>query len=80
VAGIGLLNKTLVLFFAAGVMFGILLAGPRGALRNRWVLLGGRWPWGTCSAPLVPVWLAGLCGCSAIPRFGVYGRSAGPTW
>jgi 4-amino-4-deoxy-L-arabinose transferase-like glycosyltransferase len=38
--GIGLLNKTLVGFLAAAVVAGLLISGPRGALRSPW-LVGG---------------------------------------
>lgn len=40
VAGVGLLNKMLVVFLLAGVAGGILLAGPRSVLRSRWLWLG----------------------------------------
>ena len=40
VAGVALLNKTLPVFLLAGVLVGVLLAGPRHALRSRWPWLG----------------------------------------
>ena len=40
VAGVALLNKTLPVFLLAGVLVGVLLAGPRPALRSRWPWLG----------------------------------------
>ncbi|MGH3787717.1 MAG: glycosyltransferase family 39 protein [Pseudonocardiaceae bacterium] len=41
VAGLGLQNKTLVAFLLAGLVFGVLLAGPRAVLRTRWPWLAG---------------------------------------
>lgn len=40
VAGVGLMNKALVAFYLAGVGAGVLLAGPRHVLRERWLWLG----------------------------------------
>ena len=40
VAGLGLLNKYLVGLLAIGLVGGILIAGPRRLLRDRWVLAG----------------------------------------
>jgi len=40
VAGVALQNKTLPAFLLAGVLAGVLLAGPRPALRSRWPWLG----------------------------------------
>lgn len=40
VLGIGLLNKPLPAFLAAGLLAGVLIAGPRELLRNRWVWAG----------------------------------------
>ena len=40
VAGIALENKSLVLFLLAGVGIGVLVAGPRAALRSPWVWAG----------------------------------------
>ncbi|GAA3394004.1 glycosyltransferase family 39 protein [Cryptosporangium minutisporangium] len=40
VAGIGLLNKYLVGLLAVGLVGGLLIAGPRRLLRDRWVLGG----------------------------------------
>jgi 4-amino-4-deoxy-L-arabinose transferase-like glycosyltransferase len=40
VAGLGLQNKTLVAFLAAGLVITVLLAGPRDILRSRWLWLG----------------------------------------
>ncbi|MFG1927575.1 glycosyltransferase family 39 protein [Cryptosporangium sp. NPDC048952] len=40
VAGVGLLNKYLVGLLAVGLIGGILIAGPRRLLRDRWVLAG----------------------------------------
>lgn len=37
VLGIGLLNKPLPAFLAAGLLAGVLIAGPRRLLRNRYV-------------------------------------------
>ena len=39
-AGVALLNKTLVLFLAAGLVIAVLSAGPRDILRSRWLWLG----------------------------------------
>jgi len=39
-AGVGLLNKTLVVFLLAGITAGLALGGPRAVLRSRW-LCGG---------------------------------------
>ncbi len=41
VAGIGLQNKLLVAFLLAGLLVGLLLVGPRAALRTRWPWLAG---------------------------------------
>lgn len=41
VAGIGLQNKTLVVLLLAGVLAGVLLAGPRPVLRSPWPWLAG---------------------------------------
>ena len=40
IAGVGLLNKSLVAFLAAGLVAGVLAAGPREVLRSRWLWLG----------------------------------------
>ena len=40
VAGVTLQNKTLPVFLLGGVLAGVLLAGPRQALRSRWPWLG----------------------------------------
>lgn len=40
VAGLGLLNKPLIAFLLAGLGVGLLLAGPREALRSRWPWAG----------------------------------------
>jgi hypothetical protein len=40
VAGLALQNKTLPLVLLAGVLVGVLVAGPRAALASRWPLLG----------------------------------------
>ncbi|WP_035859616.1 ArnT family glycosyltransferase [Cryptosporangium arvum] len=40
VAGLGLLNKYLVGLLAVGLVGGLLVAGPRRLLRDRWVLAG----------------------------------------
>jgi hypothetical protein len=40
VAGLGLLNKYLVGLLAIGLVGGVLIAGPRRLLRDRWVLAG----------------------------------------
>jgi 4-amino-4-deoxy-L-arabinose transferase-like glycosyltransferase len=40
VAGVGYLNKNLVAFLAVGLAVGLLIAGPREALRSRWPWLG----------------------------------------
>lgn len=39
-AGVGLLNKSLVLFLVACLAVGVLVAGPRDVLRNRWLWVG----------------------------------------
>jgi 4-amino-4-deoxy-L-arabinose transferase-like glycosyltransferase len=39
-AGVGLLNKTLVAFLAAGLVIAVLTVGPRDILRNRWLWVG----------------------------------------
>ncbi|MDN5747185.1 MAG: glycosyltransferase family 39 protein [Pseudonocardia sp.] len=41
VAGVGLQNKTLPAFLLAALLAGVLVAGPRGALRSPWPWLGG---------------------------------------
>jgi 4-amino-4-deoxy-L-arabinose transferase-like glycosyltransferase len=41
VAGVGLQNKLLPAFLLAGLLAGVLVAGPRAALRSRWPWLGG---------------------------------------
>ncbi|RBY95955.1 hypothetical protein DQ237_12555 [Blastococcus sp. TF02-8] len=41
VAGVGLQNKLSPAFLLAGVVAGLLLVGPRAALRSRWPWLGG---------------------------------------
>lgn len=46
VLGVGLLNKPLPAFLAAGLLAGVLIAGPRDLLRNRWV-------WGGAAIALV---------------------------
>lgn len=38
--GVGLLNKPLPVFLAFALLAGVLIAGPRGMLRNRWVWAG----------------------------------------
>jgi 4-amino-4-deoxy-L-arabinose transferase-like glycosyltransferase len=40
VAGVGLLNKALVAFLAAGLVIAVMIAGPRDILRSRWLWLG----------------------------------------
>jgi hypothetical protein len=40
VLGLGLLNKPLPAFLAAGLLAGVVVAGPRGLLRNRYVWAG----------------------------------------
>ena len=40
VAGVGLLNKALVAFLAAGLVTAAMIAGPRDILRSRWLWLG----------------------------------------
>ena len=40
VCGVGLLNKYLVGLLAVGLVAGVLIAGPRRLLRDRWVLAG----------------------------------------
>ncbi len=40
VLGVGLLNKPLPAFLAAGLLVGVLIAGPPNLLRNRWVWAG----------------------------------------
>ena len=40
VLGLGLLNKPLPAFLAAGLLIGVAIAGPRDLLRNRWVWAG----------------------------------------
>lgn len=40
-AGVGLQNKSLVVFLLVGLAFGVLATGPRTALRGRWPLLAG---------------------------------------
>ncbi|TQS39983.1 glycosyltransferase family 39 protein [Cryptosporangium phraense] len=40
VAGIGLLNKYLIGLLAIGLVGGLLIAGPRRLLRDRWVVIG----------------------------------------
>lgn len=40
VAGVGLQNKTLVAFLLAGLLVGVLAAGPRSALRSPWPWAG----------------------------------------
>lgn len=40
VLGLGLLNKPLPAFLAAGLLGGVLIAGPRRLLRSRWVWAG----------------------------------------
>lgn len=52
VAGIGLQNKTLVAFLLAGLAVGLLLAGPRAALRSPW-------PWGGAGIALM-LWMPNL--------------------
>ena len=52
VAGIGLQNKTLVAFLLAGLSVGLLVAGPRAALRSRW-------PWAAAGIALV-LWTPNL--------------------
>ncbi|MBA3529593.1 MAG: glycosyltransferase family 39 protein [Propionibacteriaceae bacterium] len=39
-AGVGLLNKTLVAFLLVAVAVGLVLSGPRSVLRSRWLWLG----------------------------------------
>ena len=41
VAGAGLLDDDLVAFLLAGLLAGILISGPRGVLRSRWLWAGG---------------------------------------
>jgi hypothetical protein len=41
VAGVGLLNKLTILFFALGIVVGLLLTPARAAFRSRWIWLGG---------------------------------------
>ena len=41
VAGVALQNKTTPLFLLAAVTVGVLLVGPRAALRSPWPWLGG---------------------------------------
>ena len=41
VAGVGLLDSDLVAFLMAGVVAGLLLAGPRSAFRSPWLWAGG---------------------------------------
>ncbi|MDX6677348.1 MAG: hypothetical protein QOE31_1400 [Solirubrobacteraceae bacterium] len=41
VLGVGLLNKPLPAFLAAGLLAGVVIAGPRRLLRNRYVWAGG---------------------------------------
>ena len=55
VAGIGLQNKTLVAFLLAGLAVGLLVAGPRAALRSPW-------PWAAAGIALV-LWTPNLGGC-----------------
>ncbi len=40
VLGLGLLNKPLPAFLAAGLLAGVAIAGPRRLLSNRWVWAG----------------------------------------
>jgi len=41
VAGAGLLDDDLVAFLLAGLLAGVLISGPRGVLRSRWLWAGG---------------------------------------
>jgi hypothetical protein len=45
VLGVGLLNKPLPAFLAAGLLAGVVIAGPRHLLRNRWVWAGAGVLW-----------------------------------
>ncbi|MDQ6874232.1 MAG: glycosyltransferase family 39 protein [Actinomycetota bacterium] len=40
VAGVGLLNKSLLVFLLAGLFVGVIIAGPRKAVLSRWLWLG----------------------------------------
>ena len=51
-AGIGLLNKTLVIFFLAGLLAGVLAVGPRDVLRSRFLWAG--------AAIAVTIWMPNL--------------------
>ncbi|MGH3613616.1 MAG: glycosyltransferase family 39 protein [Pseudonocardia sp.] len=52
VAGIGLQNKTLVAFLLAGLVVGVLVAGPRATLRSPW-------PWAAAGIALL-LWVPNL--------------------